>query len=152
MSKTRDVLPIDSTTFSRLQQSSGDQSRREFFVFVFFLFFKPAGDPSSATLVPDLANQVWPFKSALFKTSQPGKRSSLTREASATERHGNDRLSKRAVHKVCARRRKNMLIWLSEVVAFVVLSPRVTCLEPSPYGQVPPAFPSDFWSHLLNFL
>ena len=27
-----------------------------FFVFV-FLFFKPAGDPSSATLVPDLANQ-----------------------------------------------------------------------------------------------
>ena len=65
-----------------------------FFVFV-FMFFKPAGDPSSATLVPDLANQVWPFKSALFKTSRPGKRSWLTREASATERHGNDRLSKK---------------------------------------------------------
>ena len=28
-----------------------------FFCFC-FLFFKPAGDPSSATLVPDLANQV----------------------------------------------------------------------------------------------
>ena len=64
----------------------------------FFLFFKLSGHPSSATLVPDLANQVWPFKSALFKTSRPGKRSWLTREASATERHGNDRLSKRAVH------------------------------------------------------
>ena len=70
-----------------------------FFCFC-FLFFKPAGDPSSATLVPDLANQVWPFKSALFKTSRPGKRSWLTREASATERHGNDRLSKRAVHTI----------------------------------------------------
>ena len=65
MSKTRDVLPIGSTTFLRLQQSSDDQSRHAFFVFV-FMFFKPAGDPSSATLVPDLANQVWPFKSALF--------------------------------------------------------------------------------------
>ena len=41
-----------------------------FFCFC-FLFFKPAGDPSSATLVPDLAKQVWPFKSALFKTSRP---------------------------------------------------------------------------------
>ena len=70
------------------------------FLFLLFLFFKPAGDPSSATLVPDLANQVWPFKSALFKTSRPGKRSWLTREASATERHGNDRLSKRAVHTI----------------------------------------------------
>ena len=68
------------------------------FLFLFFLFFKPAGDPSSATLVPDLANQVWPFKSALLKTSRPGKRSWLTREDSATERHGNDRLSKKAVH------------------------------------------------------
>ena len=86
MSKTRDVLPIGSTTFLRLQQSSDDQSRHEIF---FFLFFKPAGDPSSATLVPDLANQVWPFKSALLKTSRPGKRSWLTREASATECHGN---------------------------------------------------------------
>ena len=86
MSKTRDVLPIGSTTFLRLQQSSDDQSHE------FFFFFKPAGDPSSATLVPVLANQVWPFKSALFKTSWPGKRSWLTREASATERHGNDRL------------------------------------------------------------
>ena len=28
----------------------------------FFVFSKPAGDPRSATLVPDLANQVWPFK------------------------------------------------------------------------------------------
>ena len=87
-------LPIGSTTFLRLQQSSDDQSRHVFFVFV-FMFFKPAGDPSSATLVPDLANQVWPFKSALFKTSRPGKRSWLTRETSATERHGNDRLSKK---------------------------------------------------------
>ena len=96
MSKTRDVLPIGSTTFSRLQQSSDDQSRREFFFFS--LFFKPTGDPSSATLVPDLANQVRRFKSALFKTSRPGKRSWLTGEAFATERHMNDRLSKRAVH------------------------------------------------------
>ena len=40
------------------------------------------------------------LKSALFKTSRPGKRSWLTREASATERHGNDRLSKRAVHTI----------------------------------------------------
>ena len=95
MSKTRDVLPIGSTTFLRLQQSSDDQSRHVFFVFV-FMFFKPAGDPSSATLVPDLANQgLRPFKSALFKTSRPEKRSWLTREASATERHGNDRLSKK---------------------------------------------------------
>ena len=63
-------------------------------------FFKLAGDPTSATLVSDLANQVWPFKRALFKTSRPGKRSWLTGEASATERHGNDRLSKRAVHTI----------------------------------------------------
>ena len=55
--QTRDVLPIGSTTFLRLQESSDDQSWHEFFVFV-FLFFKPDGDPSSATLVPDLANQV----------------------------------------------------------------------------------------------
>ena len=48
MSKTRDVLPIGSTTFLRLQQSSDDQSRHVFFVFV-FMFFKPAGDPSTAT-------------------------------------------------------------------------------------------------------
>ena len=89
---------IGSTTFLRLQQSSDDQSRHEFFFF--FFFFKPAGDPSSVTLVPDLANQVWPFKSALFKTSRPGKRSWLTRKASATERHGNDRLSKKAVHTI----------------------------------------------------
>ena len=47
----------------------------------FFFFSKQAGDPSSPTLVPDLANQVWPFKSALFKTSRPEKRSWLTREA-----------------------------------------------------------------------
>ena len=40
MSKTRDVLPIGSTTFLRLQQSSDDQSRHVFFVFV-FMFFKP---------------------------------------------------------------------------------------------------------------
>ena len=32
MSKTGDVLPIGSTTFLRLQQSSDDQSRHEFFV------------------------------------------------------------------------------------------------------------------------
>ena len=38
MSKTRDVLPIGSTTFSRLQQSSDDQSRRWVFFFFFFFF------------------------------------------------------------------------------------------------------------------
>ena len=63
MSKTRDVLPIGSTTFLRLQQSSDDQSRHDFF------FFKPAEDPSSATLVPDLVNQVWPFKGAVSRYS-----------------------------------------------------------------------------------
>ena len=48
-----------------------------FFVFV-FLFFKPTGDPSSATPVPDLANQVRPFKSTLFKRPA-GESSWLTR-------------------------------------------------------------------------
>ena len=47
------------------------------------IFFKPAGDPSSATLVPDLANQVWPFKSALLKTPRPGKRSWLKKNKKA---------------------------------------------------------------------
>ena len=34
MSKTRDVLPIGSTTFLRLQQSSDNQSQHEFFFFL----------------------------------------------------------------------------------------------------------------------
>ena len=50
MSKTRDIFAHRFYNFSHLQQSSDDQSRHEFLV----LFFKPAGGPNSATLVPDI--------------------------------------------------------------------------------------------------
>ena len=78
VSRTREVFPTGSTTLLRLQLSRtrdcAHRSRHVGFLFCFFFFWRerclPKVSWKSNPAAPGLANQVWPFKSALCV---PGK-------------------------------------------------------------------------------
>ena len=79
MSRTREVFPTGSTTLLRLQLSrTRDCAHRSrhvgLLLFLFFFFWRerclPKVSWKSNPAAPGLANQVWPFKSALCV---PGK-------------------------------------------------------------------------------